>query len=68
VDVEVEDIAAELWVEQLGSGRGGVAGRARQRAAELAENEGGEMWSAGGVNDASEASRWCVATCGCDPS
>jgi len=30
VDVEVEDVAAELWVEQLGSGRGGVAGRARR--------------------------------------
>ena len=27
-----------------------------------------ELWSAGGVNGASEASRWCVATCGCRPS
>ena len=33
MDVEVEDVAAK----QLGSGCGGVAGRARRSAAELAE-------------------------------
>jgi len=40
VDVVVEDVTAELWARQLGSGRGGAAGRARRSAAELAENEG----------------------------
>ena len=29
MDVEVEDVAAELWAKQLGSGRGGAAGRAQ---------------------------------------
>jgi len=37
MDNEVEDIAAELWAKQLGSGRGGTAGRARRSTAELAE-------------------------------
>jgi len=37
MDVEAEDVAAELWAKQLGSGLGGVARKARRRAAELAE-------------------------------
>jgi len=41
VDVEVEDVAAELWVKQLGSGCGRAAGRARRSTAELAEGDGG---------------------------
>ena len=48
MDVEVEDVAAELWAKQLGSGRGGAAGRARRSAAELAEaiaEENVELWS-----------------------
>jgi len=47
MDVKVEDITAELWAKQLGSGRGGAAGRARRSAAELAEDDGGrnvERW------------------------
>jgi len=36
VDVEVEDIEAELWADWLGRRRGGAAGRARRSAAELA--------------------------------
>ena len=36
MDVEVEDVAAELWAKQLGSGRGGVARKARRSVAELA--------------------------------
>ena len=49
VDDEVEDIVAELWAEWLGSGRGGVAGRARRSVAELAENDGGGngLWWSG---------------------
>jgi len=42
MDVEVEDVAVELWAKQLGSRRGGAAGRARRSAAEHAENEGGQ--------------------------
>ena len=47
MDVEVQDVAAELWAKQLGSGRGGAAGRAHWSAAELAEDDGGrnvERW------------------------
>jgi len=47
VDVEVEDIEAELWADWLGRRRGGTAGRARRSTAELAEDEGGrnvEHW------------------------
>jgi len=47
VDVEVEDIEAELWVDWLGWRRGGAAGRARRSAAELVKDEGGrnvEHW------------------------
>ena len=47
VDVEVEDVAVELWVKQLSSGRGGAAWRARRSAAELSEDNGGrnvELW------------------------
>ena len=43
----VEDIEAELWARQLGSGRGGAAGRVRRSAGELTENDGGrnvERW------------------------
>jgi len=46
MDVEVEDVAAELWVGWLSQRHGGAAGRARRSAAELAENEGGRVWSA----------------------
>ena len=48
MDVEVEEIAMELWVKQLSSGRGGAAGRAHRSAAELAEaiaEENVELWS-----------------------
>ena len=41
MDVEVEDIEAELWADWLGRWRGGTAGGARRNAAELAEDEGG---------------------------
>jgi len=41
VDVEVEDVEAELWMDWLGRRRGGTAGKARRSAAELAEDEGG---------------------------
>ena len=47
MDVEVEDIEAELWADWLGRRRGGTAGRARRSTAELAEDEGGrnvEHW------------------------
>jgi len=47
VDVEVEDIAAELWTKQLGSGRGGAVRRACPSAVELTENDDGrnvERW------------------------
>jgi len=47
VDVEVEDIEAELWVGWFGQRRGGAAGKARRSVAELAEDEGGrnvERW------------------------
>jgi len=37
VDVEVEDIEAELWADWLGQRRGGAPGKARRSAAELAE-------------------------------
>jgi len=37
VDVEVEDVVAELWAGWLGWRRGDAAGRARRSAAELAE-------------------------------
>jgi len=41
VDVEVEDVEAELWADWLGRRRGGTARRARRSAAELAVDEGG---------------------------
>jgi len=41
VDVEVEDVEAELWARWLGRRRGGAAGRACRSAAELAVDEGG---------------------------
>jgi hypothetical protein len=47
MDNEVEDVTTELWAKQLGSGRGGAAGRARRSAAELVEDDGGrnvELW------------------------
>jgi len=47
MDVEVEDIAAELWAKQLSSGRGGAAMRTRQSAVELAEamaEDNVEVW------------------------
>jgi len=50
MDVEVEDVVVELWVKQLGSGRGGAVGRARRSAAELAEAmaEGNvALWASG---------------------
>jgi len=50
VDDKVEDIMAELWVEWLGAGCGGVAGRAHRSVAELAENDGGgngRIWFSG---------------------
>jgi len=37
VDVEVEDVKAELWTGWLGQRRGQTAGRARRSAAELPE-------------------------------
>jgi hypothetical protein len=37
VDVEVEDVKAELWTGWLGRRRGGTAGGARRSAAELPE-------------------------------
>jgi len=37
MDVEVEDVAAELWADWFGRRRGGAAGRARRSTAELAE-------------------------------
>jgi len=37
MDIEVEDVTAELWTGWLGRRRGGAAGRARRSAAELAE-------------------------------
>ena len=37
VDVEVEDVEAELWAGWLGRRRGGTAGEARRSAAELTE-------------------------------
>ena len=40
MDVEVEDVTAELWTGWLGQRRGGAAGKARRSVAELAENEG----------------------------
>jgi len=36
VDVEVEDVEAELWASWLGRRRGETAGEARRSAAELA--------------------------------
>jgi len=47
VDVEVEDVEAELWVGWLGRRCGGAVGKARRSVAELAEDEGGrnvERW------------------------
>jgi len=41
VDVEVEDVEADLWAGWLGQRRGGAAGKARRSIAELAENGGG---------------------------
>jgi hypothetical protein len=41
VDVEAEDVEAELWAGWLGRRRGGAAGKARRCTAELAEDEGG---------------------------
>jgi len=37
VDVEVEDVKAELWEGWLGRRHGGTTGRAHRSAAELAE-------------------------------
>jgi len=37
VDVEVEDVVAELWAGWLGRRCGDAAGRARRSSAELAE-------------------------------
>ena len=37
MDVEVEDVEAELWADWLGRRRGGTAGGARRSAAELPE-------------------------------
>jgi len=36
VDIEVEDVEAELWADWLGQRRAGTAGRARRSSAELA--------------------------------
>jgi len=50
MDVKVEGITAELWAKQLGSGRGGVVGRACRSAVELTKNDGRrnvELWSGG---------------------
>ena len=47
MDIEIENVTVELWAKQLGSGRGGAAGRALRSAAELAEDDGGrnvERW------------------------
>ena len=47
MDVEVEDIEAELWVDGLGWRRGGAAKRARRSAAELAKamaERNGRLW------------------------
>jgi len=64
MDVEVEDIEAELWAGWLGQRCGGVAGKARRSTAELAENKGGGKERSKRVEEASEASMWCVVTCG----
>jgi len=37
MDVEVEDVEAELWMVWLGQRRSGAAGRACRNAAELVE-------------------------------
>ena len=60
MDVEVEDVEAELWVDWLGRRRGGAAGRARRSAAELAV----AMERSERVEVTSEASTRCGATCG----
>jgi len=56
------------------SGRAGLAGDAVARPGELDEARRSsprrwrrEMWRSGRVDDASEASRRCVATCGLRP-
>ena len=36
MDVEVEEVEAEIWADWLGRRREGAAGRARRSAAELA--------------------------------
>ena len=36
MDIEVDDVEAELWVDWLGRRRGGTARRARRSAPELA--------------------------------
>ena len=41
MDVEVEDVEAELWADWLGWRRRGTAGKARRSPAELAVDEGG---------------------------
>jgi len=41
VDVEVEDVKAELCAGWLRRRRGGAAGKAHRGTAELAEDEGG---------------------------
>ena len=41
MDVEVEDVKAELRTDWLGRRRGGTTGEARRSAAELAVDEGG---------------------------
>ena len=37
MDVEVEDVEAELWADWLGRRRGGTVGEARRSTAELPE-------------------------------
>ena len=59
------------WTSRRSFGRAGLAGDVVERPGKLAEErrssprtKAGVMWSARGVNGASEASTWCVATCG----
>ena len=58
MDVEVEDIAAELWVKQLGTVWLGELAEARRSSPRMMA---GEMGSSGGASGESEASRRCVA-------
>jgi hypothetical protein len=61
-DVEVEDVAAELWAKQLGSGRGGAVGELVEVRRSSQRMMAGEMWSSGGVSGVSEARDGFVAT------